>query len=78
MAVIAVLVIVLLLAGSVSAQQQFIDYSQVSLLRWMGPEQPDTYTEYLATHPSRPVQIVPLRMVPRRLPPTLRLSYYRS
>ena len=63
-----VLLIVLLLAGPVSAQQQFIDYSQVARLRWMGPGQPDTYAEYLATHPPQPLQIVPLRTAPLHIP----------
>ena len=65
---IVVMLIVLLLACSVSAQQRITDYSQVNRLRWMGPGQPDTYAEYLAKHPSRPIQIVPLRTAPLRTP----------
>jgi len=66
--VIGVLIIVLALAGPVSTQQRFIDYSEVSLLRWMGSEPPDTYAEYLANHPPRPLEITPVRRAPLRTP----------
>ncbi|MBN2185122.1 MAG: T9SS type A sorting domain-containing protein [Candidatus Krumholzibacteriota bacterium] len=66
--VFTALLIVLFIAVPASAQQQFIDYSQVSLLRWMGTEKPDTYSQYLAAHPPQPLKIVPLRMAPPRSP----------
>ncbi|HER43210.1 MAG TPA: hypothetical protein ENO08_01975, partial [Candidatus Eisenbacteria bacterium] len=65
--VIVVMAVVLSLAGAVSAQQ-FMDYSQVQLLRWMGSEPPDTYAEYLAAHPARSLRIEPVRMAPLRTP----------
>ena len=56
-----IFLIMLLLAGSVSAQQRITDYSQVNRLRWLGPEPPDTYAEYLAKHPPRALEVVPVR-----------------
>ena len=66
--IVVVLLIVFFIVGPVSAQDRFMDYSQVRLLRWMGSEPPDTYAEYLASHPTRPLEIVPVRMAPLRAP----------
>jgi hypothetical protein len=46
-----------------------MDISQVKLLRWMGPGKPDTYKEYLAKAPKRPLAITKAVMPAAAYPP---------
>jgi len=49
-----------------------IDYSKIALLRWIGPEPPGTYGEYLIEHPRAPLSVTPL--VPTMLPPEVEVG----
>ena len=62
---IALISALLLIAGSVTAQHRG-DYSQVTRLRWTGSEPPDTYAQYIAKHPPRPLEISLVRRSPSR------------
>ena len=62
---IALILALLLVAGSVCAQHR-VDYSQVPRLRWTGSEPPDTYAQYIAKHPPRPLEISLVRQSPSR------------
>lgn len=44
-----------------------IDYSQIRLLRWLGPDDPEPYGAYLLSHPRVPLVVAPL-VIPVRPP----------
>ena len=56
----------------VTAQEgDLIDYSRIALLRWVDPEPPDAYDEYLIRHPRLPLRIMTVEPPVPHIPPVI-------
>ena len=46
--------------GNETAEGDLIDYSQIPVLKWVGPGKPGTYEEYKHSQPQAPLKVTPL------------------